>query len=53
MRSKLWSGNTWAMFTLKTVTYGIIELRWLLRKKAGSITGGWKCFTVTLSSSII
>jgi hypothetical protein len=41
------------MFTLKTATNGIIELRWLLRRKAGSITGRWKCFKVTLNSSNI
>jgi len=53
MHLQLWSGNTWAMFTLRTVTNGIIELWWLLRRKGGSITGGWKCFMVTLNSSII
>ena len=53
MRSQLWSGNTWEMFILKTATKGITELRWLLRRKAGSITGEWKCFMVTLNSSTI
>jgi hypothetical protein len=37
-----WSGNTWELFTLRTVTNGIIELRWLLRRKTVSNTGGWK-----------
>jgi len=53
MHLQMWSGNTWAMFTLRTATIGIIELRWLLRRKGGSIKDGWKCFTLTLSSSII
>jgi len=39
------------MYTLKS--NGIIELRLLLRRKTGSITGGWKCYTVTLNSSTI
>jgi hypothetical protein len=30
------------MFTLRTATNGIIELRWLLRRKAGSNTGEQK-----------
>jgi hypothetical protein len=41
------------MFTLKRITNGMTELRKPLRRKAGSITGGWKCFTVTINSSSI